>query len=169
MAKQAGPVYLTRTIDELCFYRMNGEYYVRMKSSLTGERVKTSKLFERTMASAGRLARGSKIASLVFKALPEWFKESWMYRAFVGEAVVMLKGGKTEEEVLQTLWDSYAAEFEEGHCEEEEFVHKKMRYQPALAYKTIVAYPFKKQNKKYPLSRRSTRPRERAPNLLNRL
>jgi hypothetical protein len=38
MAKQAGDIFITGTIDDLCFYKMDGAYYVRLKSSLTGKK-----------------------------------------------------------------------------------------------------------------------------------
>jgi hypothetical protein len=86
--------------------------------------VKKSKAFKNTMAFAGLLKRASVIASKVYKALPEHWKEFWMYRSFVGEAMGMLKVGKTDEEALKVLWERYAAEFGEGYREEEGFVHE---------------------------------------------
>lgn len=108
MAKQAGNIKIEgRTFYRLVFYKMNGEYYARTKSSLTGKRVKKDPRFGATMRSAGLLARASKIGSAVYKALPKEFKQFWMYRAFTGEAMMMLKKGKIESEILDTLLKTY--------------------------------------------------------------
>jgi hypothetical protein len=38
MARQAGNIFIEGIIDDLSFYRMDGKYYVRLKSSLTGKK-----------------------------------------------------------------------------------------------------------------------------------
>lgn len=53
------------------------------------------------------LGRGSKIASAIYKALPRDFRQQWMYRSFTGEAVQLLKTGKSDEEVLLQLRRTY--------------------------------------------------------------
>ena len=108
MAKQCGPLYFEKTWDDLVFYKMDGLYYVRAKSSLTAQRVKTSAEFARTMYSANRMARASKIGSAIYQALPPGWRQFWMYRSFTGEAFMMLKTEMyTTEEVEQALWNSY--------------------------------------------------------------
>ena len=71
MAKQAGTYHITGCFDNLCFYEMEGKYYVRLKSSLTGKRVKKDPSFKRTMQYAALLGSASAIASAVYRALPE--------------------------------------------------------------------------------------------------
>ena len=44
-----------------------------------------------------------------------------MYRSFVGEAMTLLKEGKSDEEATRVLWLRYAAEFAPGYREEQEF------------------------------------------------
>jgi len=124
MAIQAGPVYFVGTRDDVIGYKMGYKYYMRSKPSLTGKEVKTGKRYVRTMQSAGRLARGSKIASKIYAALPEDWKYFGLYRAFVGEAVLLIKAGKTDEEVYNVLYEKHLAEFEPGYREEDEFVHR---------------------------------------------
>ncbi|WP_410966294.1 hypothetical protein, partial [Salmonella sp. SAL4449] len=67
MAKQAGDIKITGTIEDITFYRMVGRYYARMKSSLTGQRVKKDTAFAGTMRSAARLALGSQLASKTYR------------------------------------------------------------------------------------------------------
>lgn len=108
MAKQCGLVYFERIWDNLVFYKMQGKYYVRVKSSLTAKRVKTSAAFARTMYSANRMARASKIGSAIYQALPPGWRQFWMYRSFTGEAFMLLKTELyTEDEVKQQLWNTY--------------------------------------------------------------
>ncbi len=102
MAKQAGPIYLERTIDDLIFYKMDGQYYVRMKPSLPD--IRRSPRFRGTMRSARRMGRASKISAALYAALPEGLKQFGQYRVLTGEAFHLLKAGKTAEEALALLW-----------------------------------------------------------------
>jgi len=123
MARQTGPFFLDRTIGNICFYKVKGRYLVRQKSTLTGKRVKTNAAYKLTMIYAGMMSTSSKIASVVYKALPAHWKQFWMYRAFVGEAMEMLKEGRGAEETARILWERYAAEFAEGYEEITAFQH----------------------------------------------
>jgi hypothetical protein len=114
MAQQiAGLCFLEGTFDQLTFYKMEGKYYVRVKSSLTSKRVKTSPEFAFTMAYARLLGRASKIGSKIYKSLPESWRQFWMYRSFTGEAFTMLKNyAITDEEVTRILWKTYVEYWE---------------------------------------------------------
>jgi hypothetical protein len=113
MATQTGNIKITGTIDNLCFYKMNGQFYVRTKSSLTAKRVKQSPQFKLTRVYAGLMGQASKIASLIYKELPRNFRRFWMYRAFTGEAFQLLKAGNTIEETTQLLWHTYILVWEQ--------------------------------------------------------
>src|SRR5262245_55413716 len=115
MAKRiAGLCPMQGTFGDLTFYKMEGQHYCRSKSSLTGKRVKTSPEFKRTMVYASLMARASKIGSTIYKALPEGWRECWMYRSFTGEALTLLKNNPyTDEEVKQILWETYVAYWEQ--------------------------------------------------------
>jgi hypothetical protein len=67
MAKQIGLLKITGTIDGICFYRLNGVYYAREKSSLSGERVKSDPAFAETMRHAKQMGSASKIASSIYR------------------------------------------------------------------------------------------------------
>jgi hypothetical protein len=115
MAKQiAGLCRLEGTFDQLTFYKMDGQYYVRVKSRLTAKRVKTSPEFKLTMVCANLLARASRIGSLIYKALPPGWRQFWMYRGFTGEAFTLLKKNPyTDEEVKDLLWKCYVEYWEQ--------------------------------------------------------
>ena len=103
MAKQCGPIFITGLCDNLCFYQMEGKYYVRMKSSLNGKRVKTDPAFAGTMQYAGLLANASKISSVVYRSLPEAAKTKGLYRKFMGKAMRWLKEGHDPKQVMTLL------------------------------------------------------------------
>jgi hypothetical protein len=115
MAKQiAGLCRLEGTFDEITFYKMDGQYYARKKSSLTSQRVKTSPEFKWTMALANIMGRASKIGSAIYKALPPGWRQFWMYRSFTGEAFILLNENPyTDEEVKQILWKCYVEYWEQ--------------------------------------------------------
>ena len=100
MAKQIGPFKVTGCYDNICFYKMDGQYYARSKSSLDGKRVKKDPAFRPTRWHANLLARSSKIAAAVYRGLP---KEKGLFRKLTGQAMRLLKEGKTTEEVFLLL------------------------------------------------------------------
>src|SRR5438045_3080737 len=103
MAKQAGEYFITGTIDELSFYRMDGKYYVRKKSSLTRKRVLKTAAFTRSMHSARELAAASVAASLVYRTVAkEMRKVSW-YRKMTSIAKLLFRNGESREKVLDVL------------------------------------------------------------------
>ncbi len=108
MARQSGNICITGTIDQLCFYQMDGKFYVRLKSSLTGKRVKKDPAFKATMYYAGLMGQASKLASQVYQSLPEAVKEKGLYRQFTGKAMQWLKEGKDPDQVKVLLQKRFA-------------------------------------------------------------
>ena len=107
MAEVFAPFIICGTMHNLTFYCMAGRNFVRTKSSLTRKRVLHSPQFERTRQYAGLMAKASRIGSLVYNELPEYWRQGWMYRSFTGEALTMLKERKKEEEIQQLLRQRY--------------------------------------------------------------
>jgi len=101
MAKQTGPNPFIGRRGNLQGYRMAGKHYVRIVSSLTGERVKKDPAFKHTMQCAGLLGQASRVASAIYRRLPA--KEHGFYRKLTGMAMELLKQGKTGEESLKQL------------------------------------------------------------------
>lgn len=103
MARQIGPIKITGTIDDVTFYRMDGVYYARMKSSLTGKKVKTHPHFALTRMYAKWLGEASKLASQVYRGLRE---EERRYEVFCGMkklAHKRVKEGVEREMILGEL------------------------------------------------------------------
>jgi len=94
-------------IGTVCCYHMRGQYFIRTASNLTGKRVKKDRCFQQTRINAERLGKASRVGSSVYKNLPKSFRRFWMYRAFTGEAMQLLKAGKTEGEANAILTAIY--------------------------------------------------------------
>ena len=93
----------TFDISDITLYRMNGEFYARSKSTLTGKRFRKDKVFEGSRRSNERFKRGNELASQVYQSMAE---EKRFYKLFCRlkrEAILFLKCGKTEDEVVQEL------------------------------------------------------------------
>lgn len=103
MAKQCGEHTITGTIDNLCFYKMEGKFYVRQKSSLSRKRVQTDKAFAQTMHYARLLGRAAKVASAFYKTLPAEQKIKGLYKQLTGMVMRLLKEGKEEAVIIQEL------------------------------------------------------------------
>ncbi len=91
MAEHFAPFPIQRTMCNLTFYVMEGRNFVRKKSSLTRRKVLYSPRFARTRHNAGIMAKASAIGSQVYNALPEYWRQGWMFRSFTGEAYKMLR------------------------------------------------------------------------------
>lgn len=105
MARQSGNIFITGTIDNLCFYKMDGQYYVRLKSSLTRKRVKRDPAFARTMQHARLLGEAAKLASVVYKTVQPVHRRKGLYKQLTGIAIRLIKEGKTAAAVVSGLND----------------------------------------------------------------
>ena len=109
MAKQVGDIKVTGTIDDICFYRMEGKYYVRMKSSLTGKRFWRDKAFEGSGRSCARFASGNRLASQVYRSLEKEKRSYPLFCSLKTQAIELIRKGLGEEDVIHTL-QSYLQE-----------------------------------------------------------
>jgi hypothetical protein len=107
MAEVFAPFPIQGTMCNLTFYMMEGRNFVRTKSSLTRRKVLYSPQFKNTRHHASIMAKASKIGSVVYNALPAYWRQGWMYRSFTGEAYTMLKAGKKEQEIQPLLMQRY--------------------------------------------------------------
>lgn len=107
MAKQTGNIFIEGTIDDLCFYKMDGKYYVRMKSSLSGKTFWRHKAFEGSRKSALQLGIASKIASAYYRSYPKEKKFKGLFNEMTGRVKLWLKENKNEDEVMELLQKYY--------------------------------------------------------------
>ena len=104
MAKQVEG-FLIGTYDDITFYKMEGQYYARMKSSLTGKKFWKHKSFEGSRRSCNRFGKGNQLASKVYKEIPEAKRVYALFCNMKRIAIAMLKAGKEEEQVIWELRD----------------------------------------------------------------
>lgn len=107
MARQLNG-FIEGTIDELLFYKMEGEYFVRMKSSLTGKRFARDKCFEGSRRSCSRFGLGNRVASFVFNLVTQEKRTTQLFPFLRRKAIELLKQDKTVEETTSALIDCLA-------------------------------------------------------------
>lgn len=95
--------FLVGTYDDITFYKMEGNYYARMKSSLTGKKFRTHSAFAGSRRSCNRFGRGNKLASMVYKEIPEEERKYEVFCRMKSAAIAMLKAGKEESDVIEGL------------------------------------------------------------------
>ena len=95
--------FLVGTYDDITFYKMEGAYYARMKSSLTGKKFRTHSAFAGSRRSCNRFGRGNKLASMVYKEIPEEERKYEVFCRMKSAAIAMLKAGKEENDVIEGL------------------------------------------------------------------
>ena len=104
MAKQAEG-FIVGTFDDITFYKMEGSYYARMKSSLTGKKFWKHKAFEGSRRSCNRFGRGNQLASIVYNEIPEVLRKYEVFCLMKKVAIAMLKAGLEEAAVIEALRD----------------------------------------------------------------
>ncbi|WP_315822116.1 hypothetical protein [Paraflavitalea speifideaquila] len=98
---------VTGTIGPVCIYQMYGKYFLRTRSSLTGQRVKKDPAFRKTMQYAALLGKASRIASTVYAALSAHKKQHALYRKLTGEAMTWLKYEWAATDIIDYLLKQY--------------------------------------------------------------
>src|SRR5688500_9526962 len=96
MAKQTGDIKITGTVDDICFYRMEGGYCARLKSSLTGKRFWREKAFAGSRRSCRTLGQASPLASRLYRTLPKEQKSRDQFRTLTGRVKLLLREGWEE-------------------------------------------------------------------------
>ncbi len=114
MAKQSGPLQITGTIGGITFYKMDGQFYARSKSSLDGRRVKKDPRFRRTMYEAGEFGKASKAARKVYWQMPEEKRKHGMYGRLTGKIRKLLNTGKSLDEAKLVLMQEFGIAPEAG-------------------------------------------------------
>jgi hypothetical protein len=136
MAKQVGPVFLTGTVGNITYYKMDGQYYARSKSSLSRKRVKRSRSFKRTMEYADWLAQASKIAAAIYRLFPRKTRQHADYRTITGQAMQLLKSGVEKAVVEEQLEREYRPKFDpelSGYIDIDQDTEKSAEYVSAPA------------------------------------
>jgi hypothetical protein len=103
MAKQCGPTPVVGTIGNLTYYKMMGEFYVRMKSSIDRKRIKRDPAFARFRANGQLFGQASRIASNLYRMLPKQERKHGRFGVLTIEVKKYLQQGYTPEQLLQAF------------------------------------------------------------------
>jgi hypothetical protein len=103
MARQSGEIKIIGTVDDICFYKMEGKYYVRMKSSLTGKRFWKDKAFERSRQSCRGFGKANQLASKVYRSIEKEKRQYSIFCHLKTIAIALTGEGLGEEEVIYHL------------------------------------------------------------------
>ena len=79
MARQESIILLRGPVGNLSFYKMNGEYFARKKSGVSGERIKSEPAYARTrenIAEFGQASTSSKLLRRAFRELVRTMADS---------------------------------------------------------------------------------------------
>lgn len=143
MAKQAGDIFIVGTLDDLTFYKMEGHYFVRMKSSLTGKRFWKDKAFERSRQSCKRFSKGNTLASRLYRSIEKEKRQRKLFCFLKGRAILLLKEGKSLLQAEKVLM-GYLIEF--GFIEKLISEPKQGMNKEDLSHYTLYPKTFQKSN-----------------------
>jgi hypothetical protein len=106
MAKQAGPVFIVGTIDDMTFYKQGDGYYVKKKSKPSPsakKRMKDRELYPLLNMRREAFRKASKLASKVYRTLCHNKREWAWYGALVSLANPLVWNGTEETAILEVL------------------------------------------------------------------
>lgn len=149
MAKQTGDFRVTGTIEGITFYKMEGAYYARTKSSLTGTRFWKDRAFEGSRRSCSRFAKGNALASMVYRSIGKGKRNYAIFCFLKHEAIQLLKKGMDEVTVanmLQQYLKGKNCKKEIKNKNEQTFLQKKVTL--TKNYSSIFILPLPHRGKK---------------------
>jgi hypothetical protein len=113
MAKQAGPVFFTGTIDGLIFYELNGQYYVRRLGKYKNKKqMRRSPKYDRTMKNADQFGEAAALSKWIYYAhMPRAARKHGAFGRLTGVAYRLIQEGKSKEEV-STMLIAYCRSFD---------------------------------------------------------
>ncbi|ANE52303.1 hypothetical protein [Flavisolibacter tropicus] len=106
MARQAGPLFITGTIDDMVFYQMNGKYYMRLKgepTTGTKKRMSQDEHYPLLCLRKREFKEASKWVRTWYYTLPKEVRKHGLFGKLTGKAVRMLRKGVTKETVKTLL------------------------------------------------------------------
>ena len=101
------PISISGTVGNVCIYEVDGQLYMRSKSSLSRKRVLKSKAFEKTRRYASDMGKAAKLGSAIYWDLPVAKRNRSVYQAITGMAASLLYKGVSDEEVQNLLKKKY--------------------------------------------------------------
>lgn len=107
MARQAGPLFITGTIDNMVFYKLGDHYYMRRKGEptpITKKRMRQKEHYPVLCMRKQEFGRASELVrSVYYTHLPKAVRKHGLFGKLTGKAVRWLRAGKTEKEIQQLV------------------------------------------------------------------
>lgn len=103
MAEVVGDIKIVGTVDKLCFYEMQGRYYVRMKPGPDRKQFFKEAKYAPQREASGRMILSARLSSLIYKQIPKEKKEYKVCCQLQKRAALLLKGGMGLGEVIEEL------------------------------------------------------------------
>jgi len=107
MAKQIGFIKVRGTVGGITFYKLNGHYYARRKSSLNKDRVLRDVAFCGSRRSSALFGTAARIAKVIYRRLPVQKKGHGVMGKITARANRLLHEGVRADEVLELLLHQY--------------------------------------------------------------
>ena len=102
MPKQKG-IKISGTFDDLTFYGVKGNYFVKNKSSLNAKRIKADPSFRVFRERSTQFAEATKLASSIYRGYPKGKKKLGVFQKICAMVYKHLLDGKTETEIRQLV------------------------------------------------------------------
>ena len=104
MPKQKG-TKITGTLRDfdLTFYKQNGQYLVKNKSSLNAKRISKDPSFRVFRERSTQFAEAAKIAKTIYRLYPIKRKKAGVFSKLSGKVYKYILEGKTEEEIRKLI------------------------------------------------------------------
>ncbi|HEV7621052.1 MAG TPA: hypothetical protein VGO09_04940 [Flavisolibacter sp.] len=109
MAKQAGPCFITGTIDDVIFYKMNGKYYARYKYNPSKQTLRTKACYKSLREQSIVFSKAAKLASQIYRSLPADLKKFIAFGKLIGKVITLEKEDKTGVEIKDIVINKCAA------------------------------------------------------------
>ncbi len=103
MPRQKGPIKIKGTIAGLTYYQMDGDHFVRRKTSLNKAKIKNDPAFANSRKASEAFGQAAAIAGSVYHTLPKEKRKKGVIGKLTGIANKLLREGKSEEEVREVL------------------------------------------------------------------
>src|SRR6476620_10077844 len=110
MARQAGPLFITGTIDDMVFYKMGDKYYMRLKGEptpITKKRMSQDEHYPLLCLRKREFKAASKMVRKWYYTLPKEVRKLGLFGKLTGKAVRMLRKGVAEEEIKTLLLQEF--------------------------------------------------------------
>lgn len=108
MPYQQGPILLNGTISNVTFYKRDGKWIARKKTSLSKERVITDPAFRLSRKAAKNFGQASILAKEVYWQLPGHKRAQGVFGKLTGAANDLMRKHYTLVQVKQLLYDMFA-------------------------------------------------------------